>query len=36
MDVLEAADKLAGPSIFCFEQRFPPELADKVGCPAAT
>ena len=31
MDVLEEADKLAGPSIFCFEQRFPPELADKVG-----
>jgi regulator of RNase E activity RraA len=31
MDVLEEADKLAAPSIFCFEQRFPPELADKVG-----
>lgn len=31
MDVLEAADKLGRPSIFCFEQRFPPELADKVG-----
>ena len=31
MDVLEEADKLGKPSIFCFEQRFPPELADKVG-----
>lgn len=30
-DVLEAADKLGLPSIFCFEQRFPPALADKVG-----
>ena len=31
MDVLEEADKLGKPSIFCFEQRFPPELADRVG-----
>jgi 4-hydroxy-4-methyl-2-oxoglutarate aldolase len=31
MDVLEAMDKLAKPSIFCFEQRFPPAIADKVG-----
>ena len=31
MDVLEAMDKLGKPSIFCFEQRFPVELADKVG-----
>ena len=31
LDVLEATDRLGKPSIFCFEQRFPPELADKVG-----
>ena len=31
MDVLEAMDKLGKPSIFCFEQKFPAELADKVG-----
>lgn len=30
-DVLETADKLGMPSIFCFEQSFPPALADKVG-----
>jgi len=31
IDVLEAMDKLGKPSIFCFEQKFPAELADKVG-----
>jgi len=31
IDVLEAMDKLAKPSIFCFQQKFPAELADKVG-----
>ena len=31
MDVLEAMDALGKPSIFCFEQQFPSELADKVG-----
>ncbi len=31
MDVLEAMDRLGKPSIFCFQQKFPPELADKVG-----
>ena len=31
LDVLEATDKLGKPSIFCFQQKFPGELADKVG-----
>jgi regulator of RNase E activity RraA len=31
MDVLEAMDKLGKPSIFCFEQKFPAGIADKVG-----
>ena len=31
MEVLEAMEALPKPSIFCFEQKFPPELADKVG-----
>ena len=31
IDVLEAMDALGKPSIFCFEQQFPSELADKVG-----
>jgi regulator of RNase E activity RraA len=31
MEVLEAMDKLGKPSIFCFQQKFPPEIADKVG-----
>ena len=31
MDVLEATDKLGKPSIFCFEQKFPGGIADKVG-----
>jgi regulator of RNase E activity RraA len=31
MDVLEAMDRLGKPSIFCFQQKFPGELADKVG-----
>ena len=31
MDVLEAMEASPKPSIFCFEQKFPPELADKVG-----
>jgi 4-hydroxy-4-methyl-2-oxoglutarate aldolase len=31
MDVLEAMDRLGKPSIFCFQQVFPPEIADKVG-----
>ncbi|MES2562934.1 MAG: RraA family protein [Pseudomonadota bacterium] len=31
MNVLEAMDKLGKPSIFCFQQKFPADLADKVG-----
>jgi 4-hydroxy-4-methyl-2-oxoglutarate aldolase len=31
IDVLEAMDQLAKPSIFCFQQKFPADLADKVG-----
>jgi len=31
MDVLEALDASPKPTIFVFEQRFPPELANKVG-----
>ena len=31
MDVLEAMDKLGKPSIFCFQQKFPAEIADKIG-----
>lgn len=31
MDVLEEMDKLSKPSIFCFEQKFPCEIEDKVG-----
>jgi regulator of RNase E activity RraA len=31
LDVLEAMDKLGKPSIFCFQQKFPGEIADKVG-----
>ncbi len=31
MDVLEAMEVSPKPSIFCFEQKFPPELANKVG-----
>ena len=31
MNVLEAMDKLGKPSIFCFQQKFPGEIADKVG-----
>ena len=31
MDVLEAMDQLGKPSVFCFEQKFPVEFADKVG-----
>ena len=31
MDVLEEMDRLNKPSIFCFQQKFPGELADKVG-----
>ena len=31
IDVLEEMDKLGKPSIFCFEQKFPGHLADKVG-----
>jgi hypothetical protein len=31
IDVLEALDDSPKPTIFCFEQKFPPELADKVG-----
>jgi regulator of RNase E activity RraA len=31
IDVLETMDKLAKPSIFCFQQKFPADLADKVG-----
>jgi hypothetical protein len=31
MDVLEAMAALDKPSIFCFQQKFPAEIADKVG-----
>jgi regulator of RNase E activity RraA len=31
MDVLEAMDRLGKPSIFCFQQKFPLGIADKVG-----
>ncbi len=31
MEVLEAMDALGKPSIFCFQQKFPAEIADKVG-----
>ena len=31
MDVLEAMDKLGKPSVFCFQQKFPAGIADKVG-----
>ncbi len=31
MNLLEAIDNSPKPSIVCFEQRFPPELANKVG-----
>jgi 4-hydroxy-4-methyl-2-oxoglutarate aldolase len=31
MTVLEAMDKLAKPSILCLQQKFPAEIADKVG-----
>jgi len=31
MDVLEAMDRLGKPSIFCFQQKFPGDIADKVG-----
>jgi hypothetical protein len=31
MDVLEAMDKLGKPSIFCFQQKFPGDIADKIG-----
>ncbi len=31
MEVLDAIDKAPKPSIFVFEQRFPPEIANKVG-----
>ena len=31
VDVLEAMEALSKPSIFCFEQNFPNEIADKVG-----
>ena len=31
MDVLEAMDKLGKPSILCLQQKFPAEIADKVG-----
>ena len=31
MDVLEAMDRLGKPSIFCFQQKFPAEIADKIG-----
>ena len=31
IDVLEEMEKLRKPSIFCFEQRFPPRIANKVG-----
>ncbi len=31
MDVLVAMEASPKPSIFCFEQKFPPELANKVG-----
>src|SRR5262249_31121298 len=31
MDVLEAMDRLGKPSIFCFHQKIPAEIADKIG-----
>jgi regulator of RNase E activity RraA len=31
MDVFDAIDASPRPSIFCFEQKFPPELAGKIG-----
>ena len=31
MDVLEAMDRLGKPSILCLQQKFPAEIADKVG-----
>ena len=31
LDVLEAMDRLGKPSIFCFQQKFPAALPDKVG-----
>ena len=31
LDVLEAMDKLGKPSILCLQQKFPKEIADKVG-----
>jgi len=31
IDVLEAMDRLGKPAIFCFEQKFPAGIADKVG-----
>lgn len=31
LEVCEAMDRLGKPSIFCFEQKFPGEIADKVG-----
>ena len=31
MDLLEVADAIDAPSIWCCEQKFPPALADKVG-----
>ena len=31
MSVLEAMDKLGKPSILCLQQKFPAEIADKVG-----
>ena len=31
MTVLEAMDKLGKPSILCLQQKFPAEIADKVG-----
>jgi hypothetical protein len=31
LDVLEAMDKLGKPSIFCFQQKFPAGISDKVG-----
>ncbi len=31
LEVCEAMDKLGKPSIFCFQQKFPGDIADKVG-----
>lgn len=31
LDVLESMDRLGKPSIFCFQQKFPAGIADKVG-----